>query len=216
MARRGDHSLGQIKDMVLVAAEDLIIEGGLPLLTVRKVASKIGYTVGSIYMVFDSMNDLILHIKGRALDALAEQMEQVKAPNAEQGLEELASVYIRFARQNLNRWSLIFEHRLPENTEIPDWYQNKVDNIYGKFEEQLASLIPELSTAQRRQAALVFFGGIHGMCVLMLTTQIGGLDDNDLEQSVILLTRRLIHDGSLNSMGRIAETWRLWASARPS
>jgi len=222
MARRGHHTLEQIKNMVLVAAEDLVVEGGLTQLRVRNIAVKIGYTVGSIYMVFESMDDLILHVKGRTLDILAEQMEQVKAPTAEQRLEELAGVYIKFANQNLNRWSMVFEHHLPEGIETPDWYQKKIDNVYGKFEAQFAILSPELTHAQRRQTALAFLGGIHGVCVFMLTTQLGGLNDNDLEESVILLIRRFIHDGWMNSMNGItppknatAETWRVWPAACP-
>jgi AcrR family transcriptional regulator len=204
MARRGDHSLEQIKDMILVAAENLVIEGGLSLLTVRKVAAKIGYTIGSVYMVFTSMDDLILHLKGRTLDTIAEQMEQVETSSAEQGLEELVDVYIKFASQNLNRWSMVFEHRLPENIKVPAWYQKKIDNIYGKFEAQFAQLTPELSPAQLKQTALAFFGGVHGMCVFMLTTQLGGLNDNDYEEGVALLIRRFTHHNRTTS---IRETW---------
>ncbi|MEQ1544200.1 TetR/AcrR family transcriptional regulator [Methyloglobulus sp.] len=211
MARRGDHSLEQIKDMILVAAENLVIEGGLSLLTVRKVAAKIGYTIGSVYMVFTSMDDLILHLKGRTLDTIAEQMEQVGTASAEKGLEELAGVYIRFASQNLNRWSMVFEHRLPENIKVPAWYQKKVDNIYGKFESQFAQLTPELSPAQLKQTALAFFGGIHGMCVFMLTTQLGGLNNNDYEEGVALLIRRFTHHNRTS----IRETWKSRLTGRP-
>jgi AcrR family transcriptional regulator len=38
----------------------IVIEKGLNALTVRKVAVEIGYTVGSIYMVFANMQDLIM------------------------------------------------------------------------------------------------------------------------------------------------------------
>ena len=48
MARRSEHSLEQIKEMVLNAAETIIIEDGAQALTVRKVALEIGYTVGNI------------------------------------------------------------------------------------------------------------------------------------------------------------------------
>ncbi len=222
MARRGHHTLEQIKNMVLVAAEELVVQGGLPQLRVRNIAAKIGYTVGSIYMVFSNMDDLILHVKGRALDELAEQMDRVKAPNAEQRLEELAGVYIRYASQNLNRWGLVFEHRLPEGSEVPAWYQKKLDNVYGKFEAQFAVISPELTSSQCRQTALAFLGGVHGVCSLMLTTQLAGLNDNDLEESVILLIRRFIHDGWMNAMSGIAspktstmDTWRLWPAASP-
>jgi AcrR family transcriptional regulator len=222
MARRGHHTLEQIKNMVLVAAEDLVVQGGLSQLRVRNIAAKIGYTVGSIYMVFENMDDLILNIKGRSLDTLAEQMDQITAPNAEQRLEALAGAYIRYASQNLNRWSMVFEHRLPEKAEIPSWYQKKLDNVYGKFEAQFAILSPELSSNQRRQTALAFLGGIHGICALMLTTQLAGLNDNDLEESVILLIRRFIHDGWMNSIGgitqpnNVTEDCQSWLAARPA
>lgn len=223
MARRGHHTLEQIKSMVLVAAEDLVVQGGLSQLRVRNIAAKIGYTVGSIYMVFSNMDDLILHVKGRALDEIAEKMDKVQSPNAEQRLEELAGVYIRYATQNLNRWSLVFEHRLPEGSEIPAWYQHKLDTLYGKFETQFANISPELSSSQCRQTALAFLGGIHGICSLMLTTQLAGLNDNDLEESVTLLIRRFIHDGWVNAMSGVKSsakhpannTWRLWPTASP-
>lgn len=216
MARRGDHTLEQIKNMVLVAAEDLVAEGGLTLLRVRNIAVKIGYTVGSIYMVFESMDDLILHIKGRTLDTITEEMERIESNKPEQCLEELAGVYIRYASQNLNRWSMVFEHRLPENIEIPGWYQKKLDNVYGKFEDQYALLAPELSPTQLRQTALALLGGIHGICVFMLTTQLGGLNSDDFEESVVLLIRRFNHDGWINLKNKATlhnypntETWRL-------
>lgn len=222
MARRGHHTLEQIKNMVLVAAEDLVVQGGLPQLRVRNIAAKIGYTVGSIYMVFENMDDLILQIKGRSLDEISGQMDRVKAPNAEQHLEELAGIYIRYASQNLNRWSLVFEHRVPEGCAVPSWYQKKLDNVYGKFEEQFALISPESTSSQCRQTALAFLGGIHGICSLMLTNQLAGLNDNDLEESVILLIRRFIHDGWMNAMSRMAppkrtsaDAWRLWPAASP-
>jgi AcrR family transcriptional regulator len=204
MARRGHHTLDQIKNMILVAAEELVVEGGLGQLRVRNIAAKIGYTVGSIYMVFDNMNDLILHVKGRTLDAITEQMEQAECSTPGQCLEELAGVYIRYASENLNRWSMVFEHRLPEDVEVPAWYQQKVDALYGKFEAHFAMIAPELSYTQRKQTALAFLGGVHGICVFMLTTQLGGLNNDDFEESVVLLIRRFIHDGWVSSVSRIA------------
>ncbi len=178
--------------MVVGAAEDLILKGGLPQLTVRKIAAKIGYTVGSIYMVFENMDDLTLHIKGRTLDAIAEKMSEVQSPSAEQNLDALARVYIKFATQNLNRWSMVFVHRVPEEAEVPGWYQKKLDNVYEKIEAQFVILAPELSRAQRRQMALAYLGGIHGICVLMLPTQIAGLSNKDMEKSASLLTRLFV------------------------
>ena len=222
MARRSEHSLEELKAMVLDAAETIVIEEGFSALKMRRIAAEIGYTVGSIYMVFNNMDDLILHIKGRTLDAITDQMTLVQCSSPEHCLEELARVYINYASQNLNRWSMVFEHRLPEDTETPEWYQEKIDNLYGKFEAQFALLAPRLTTEQRRHTALAFLGGLHGICVFMLTSHIGGLYQNDLEESVVLLIRRFIHDGWINPMGGTIppknpamEAWRVWPSAKP-
>jgi AcrR family transcriptional regulator len=194
MARRGHHSLEQIKNMVLAAAEELVVEGGFPKLRVRNIAMKIGYTVGSIYMVFDNMDDLILHLNGRTLDAITEKMEQTQCSGPTQCLERLAGVYIRYATQNRNRWSMIFDHHLPEGKEIPEWYQNKVDNLYGKFEAHFAIIAPELPQIQHRQTALAFLGGIHGVSVFMLSTHVSGFNQEDFEESVSLLIKRFTND----------------------
>ena len=83
MARRSEHSLEELKALVLDAAETIVREEGFSGLKVRKIASEIGYTVGSIYMVFANMADLIMHINARTLDAIAAQLGQVQDANAE-------------------------------------------------------------------------------------------------------------------------------------
>jgi len=192
MARRGNHSLDQIKDMVLEAAENLVVEGGLNQLRVRNIAVKIGYTVGSIYMVFENMNDLILHIKGRTLDAISDEMDKINCDNPAQSLEALAGVYVNYADKNLNRWSMVFEHRLPDAKEAPEWYQNKLYRLCQKFEQQIAAINPELTPAQKKHGAISFLGGVHGICVLMLTTPIGSR--KNLELCVKYLASRFTVD----------------------
>ena len=83
MARRSEHSLEEIKAMVLDAAESIVIEDGFSALKARTIAREIGYTVGSIYMVFTNMADLMMHINARTLDAIAAQLDQTQDSAAE-------------------------------------------------------------------------------------------------------------------------------------
>ena len=71
MARRNEHSLIELKAIVLNAAETIITEEGFAALTIRKIAMEMGYTVGSIYMVFASRAELILHINARTLETVS-------------------------------------------------------------------------------------------------------------------------------------------------
>ena len=62
MGRRNEHSRAELREIALQAAEHLVAEGGLAALSTRKVAAHIGYTVGSLYLVFHNLDDLIIQM----------------------------------------------------------------------------------------------------------------------------------------------------------
>ena len=192
MAKRSEHSLEELKTMVLDAAETIVIEEGFPALKVRKIAVDIGYTVGSIYMVFANMADLIIQINARTLDAITEQLEQAHDVSDDKSIEILAMTYLSYASQNLNRWRNIFEYRLPADIEIPDWYQDKVDNVFATVAARFAELAPELSKDHSKQAACALWAGIHGICMLSLTGILDKADINDIEDTIIFLIRNFM------------------------
>jgi len=193
MARRSEHSQQEIKDMVLNAAETIVIEEGFDKLKVRKIALDIGYTVGSIYMVFDNMADLIMNIKGRTLDDIATQLNTIDATDsAEQKIVLLAKTYLLFACNNFNRWRMIFEHQLAENEEVPDWYQQKVNQIFRMVEAEFEQLSSTHTDEQSKQAARALWSGVHGICTLSLTGKLDLLGVDSIEDTVVLLVESFI------------------------
>ena len=193
MARRSEHSLEEIKAMVLEAAEAIVLEEGFAALKVRKVALEIGYTVGSIYMVFTNMGDLIMHVKARTLDELADQLdEQLPECPAQEQILTLAKSYLQFANENYNLWSMIFEHRLPEHEKTPDWYQAKVDQAFIKVETLLGQLAPEPDQSDIQSAARALWSGVHGICVLSLTATLDAVGVKKVENNIVLLVENFI------------------------
>ena len=192
MARRSEHSPEELKTLVLDAAETIVIEEGFPGLKVRKVAGEIGYTVGSVYMAYENLADLIMHINARTLDAIAAQLKQVKVANAEQSIQALAITYLTYASQNFNRWRTIFEYPLPAAAEFPGWYQEKVDNVFAPVEARFLELAPELSEEQRIRAARALWCGIHGICVLSVTGKRDEAGIKDIEEMIVLLVRSFL------------------------
>lgn len=191
MARRSEHTQEQIREMVLNAAENIVVDEGFNALTVRKVAMEIGYTVGSIYMVFQNMDDLIMHVKGRALDALALALSEDKSyASAEQHLQALAEIYLNFAHQHFNRWCIIFE--AINDAPIPEWYQQKVRDIFRIIESVFRILRPEQSDEQVNLAARALWGGVHGVCVLSLNGSLGRVGIDGAQSTVKLLVQSFI------------------------
>ena len=192
MARRSEHSLEELKAMVLDAAETIVIEEGFSGLKVRKIAVVIGYTVGSIYMVFANMADLIMHVNARTLDAIAAQLGQVRDSNAEQSIETLAMAYLSYASQNFNRWRMIFEYPLSADAEIPGWYQEKFDNMFAPVEAWFAEFAPEFSEDHGKRTARALWSGVHGICALSLTGRLDKAGINGIEETIILLVRNFM------------------------
>lgn len=188
MARRSEHTMAEIKDMILNAAEAIVIEEGLSELKVRKIALEIGYTVGSVYMVFDNMADLAVHLKGRTLDDINRKLESVD-PNQEPYacIVALAKNYLQFADENMNRWRMIFEYQNNPENKLPDWYLKKVDVLFEPLENQISRIIPNSPDAEAKQIARTLWSGIHGICFLSLTNKLKAVRVDGVEDMIILL-----------------------------
>lgn len=188
MARRNEHSLEEIRAMVLDAAKTIIVNDGYSTLTVRKIAKEMGYTVGSVYMVFAGMTDLVTHIKADTVDDLIAQLQQLPECAPERHIEEWAKTYLQFAVRNFNRWSMIFVH----DAAISEGCQQQINRISSPVEAQFALLAPNCSTQQSRQAARALWSGIHGICSLSLSNELDAEDINDVEHAVVLLVECFI------------------------
>jgi len=190
MARRSDHSREELREMTLTAAENIVVEQGYEGLSARKVATAIGYTVGTLYLVFENLDDLILHINARTLDRLHARMtkSQANSGDASDYLLLLGEIYIRFANDDPHRWAMVFEHRFSEDRVVPAWYQEKIVRMFAMVEEGLEPLAKDRPREEITQAARALWGGVHGICILALTDNLGivGVDSvQDLTQSLI-------------------------------
>ena len=190
MARRSDHSREELREMAITAAEQIVVEQGYAGLSARKVAAAIGYTVGTLYLVFENLDDLILHINARTLDRLHARMtaSQAQCGHASDCLLQLGQVYIQFADEDPHRWAMVFEHRFSEEQVAPAWYLEKVARMFTLVEEGLEPLAGQRTRDEITQATRALWGGVHGICILALTDNLGvtGVD------SVQGLTQTLI------------------------
>lgn len=170
MARRNEHSREEIREMALNAAEAILAEEGYKGLTARKLAAAIDYTVGTLYLVFENLDDLVLQVNGRTLDALHEWLAARRGGLGEPGaaLLALADAYIDFAEDRTSRWNLLFDYVAEKGNVLPDWYLAKLGRVFGLVEEALRPLVRSHSDLEVQQAARVLWAGVHGICMLKI------------------------------------------------
>jgi len=193
MARRSDHSRDEIRTMALVAAEGLIAEQGFSGLSARKVAAAIGYTVGTLYLVFRNLDDLILQVNERTLDALFSCLQEALEASAEgEGALALGLAYLHFATEAPRRWGAVFDHHLPEGEVPPPGYLAKVERFFTLLEGVLRGLAPARSDAEIARAARALWSGVHGVCILGLTGRLDPVSGGELELLVASLVRNYL------------------------
>ena len=190
MARRSDHSREEIRQMALEAAEAIVAAEGYKGLSTRKVASAIGYTVGTLYLVFESLEDLVLQLNGRTLDALYEWMRARRgdADSPRDNLLAMADAYIAYAESETPRWNLLFEFVAGKDNELPDWYLMKLGKLFGLAEARLKPLAAQRNELELQQAARVLWASVHGICTLKIRHRMdlaGGQTTGDMARMLI-------------------------------
>jgi len=178
MGRRNDHSRDEIREMALKAGISLLENEGMAAVSARKIAAKINYTVGTLYLVFENLDDLILHINLRTLNLMHDSMkaclDSEYSPVAQ--LREMAVNYIRFAQQNENRWRLVYEHGTEIRSNTYDEYMRVSQDMLMLVEEELAKL-QQVDRGKLEKQTRALWGGVHGICILSMSNK---LDHGDV------------------------------------
>ncbi len=176
MGRRNDHTRKDIKQMAIDAGLEIIEQNGFSGLSTRKVASTIGYSVGTLYNVFENLDDLIFHINALTLKELYFYVEENL--NSQQGVEAIKQIgggYIDYSIESSNKWSALFEYQRPPESEVPDWYLEKVNKLLTLPEQYLIPMFGgDEETAKK--VSRILWGGVHGICSLGRTHRLGGDD----------------------------------------
>lgn len=167
MGRRSDHSREELYALALAAAQAIAEDEGLRGLTARRITREIGYTIGTFYNLFENFDDLVLRLNGATLDGLYDFCAVATLDGEpEAGLRQLAERYICFTREHAKRWHILFEHRLPDGVDQPDWYTEKIFQVLGLVETALAPLFDAGQEAERLHSARVLWASLHGICSL--------------------------------------------------
>jgi len=171
MGRRSEHSRDEIRTMAIEAAAKLVETDGYQSLTARKVAGKIGYTVGTLYHVFKNFDDLVMHVNARTIDEMAAliQRKSGKKRNPKARIRAMAEFYVEYATDHPDRWRLVFEHEPPRNMPTPAQMKERRDVMFELVADALRELAPDRLQNEVAHTATALWSGIHGICILALT-----------------------------------------------
>jgi AcrR family transcriptional regulator len=195
MARRNDHSREELRSMALQASQDIVNEGGIQKLTTRAVAQRMGYSAGTLYVIFTNLDDLIFAVNAETVADLREQTYQAAAAVADpiERLQTMATLYLTYGLRHPNLWRLVFEHQLDADTDIPDSITRETDALLMQVIEALRVLAPGASIEKLQGIAAAFWSGVHGVAHLAITDKLKVASDAEVQQLMAIQVNTFLH-----------------------
>lgn len=168
--------------MIVAEGHRQITEVGFARFSAREVAKRVGYSIGTIYNVFGSYDQLILAINGRTLDmwlAALERRLEGGGGAGENRLRAAIDAYFDFAVRHRHAWAALYDFRLPEGEAVPEYYQIKVAAITEVVVREIAAALPEAYRDHAPGLARSLLATVHGHCFFTLNGTFDLLGETD-------------------------------------
>lgn len=189
-----------LKDTLIALADRSIEQQGLAGIKARDLAAQAGCSVGAIYNVVADLDDLILTVNQRTLAEMEAELAGAAGlamdgpTNAQQAIAHLVRLalgYLHFAATRTLRWRALFDHRMPEGKDLPDWYIARRQRTFAFVEQPLRTLRPNLAAEQIALLARSLFSAVHGIVLLGLEEKVGDISVSELEKQITVIVTAL-------------------------
>lgn len=169
MGRRSDHTRSELRELMLEEGHRQLAEVGLARFSARDVAKRIGYSVGTLYNVFGSYDELMLAINARTLSLWLTHLRTRLAESGDDDrIATLVRGYFEFALQHPRAWMAIYEYNLSDGRPAPEWYQATVAELMGVVAAEIATALPRAAPGDVASLARSLVATVHGHCVFQL------------------------------------------------
>lgn len=160
---------------ILTAAERIFVEHGYEGATIRKIADEVGLSSTALYMHFSDKGEILQEICRQAFEQLLSANRRINSQpqsRPEDRLRSILDAYVDFGFAHPNAYRLIY---LTRPIEARDGAESAAQQLGPELFQSFVSVLEEIQTAGRlksgdaRQAATVFWAGVHGIVSLVIT-----------------------------------------------
>ena len=168
MGRRSDHSRDELEKLIVAEGHRLMAETGFAAFSAREVARRVGYSVGTIYNVFDSLDHLLVAINSRTFELWTDYLQQRVEGSSDDRIRALVQAYFDFAREHPKLWMAIYDHRLPGEMALPGSDMEKRRALTQIVFNEIARHLPAMAESDIEHLARSLIATVHGHCTYEL------------------------------------------------
>ena len=200
MGRRSDHTRDELRALLIAEGHKLLAEQGLANFSGREVAKRAGYTVGTIYNVFGSLDRLIVAINSHTFTLWAEFLRQKLEQGGADRIRTLVEGYFEFALVHPNLWSAIYDHRVSEGDAMDESDHSQRAVLTAIVEDEVRAVLPDPNMPGAARFARSLIATVHGHCSYVVSGTFALLDEPDPVGSALARVRECLaaHTQPLN------------------
>lgn len=154
--------------MIVAEGHRLMAETGFDAFSAREVARRVGYSVGTLYNVFDSLDHLLVAINSRTFELWTDYLEERIEGGGSDRIRALVEAYFGFAREHPKLWMAIYDHRPPPGMAMPDRDMEKRRALTRIVFQEVARQLPTRSESEVEHLARSLIATVHGHCTFEL------------------------------------------------
>lgn len=174
--------MSDLRARLLDTARKVLFKEGQRNFSLRKIARDTGVSATSIYLHFDSKDDLIHALMEESIERLNNKLENALPNNVDpiEKLNILARVYVEFALENTKEYQIIYMVSPDQMSRYPKEKFRKARRGYEMVTEVLQEGVRKnlLDEDHPRVAAYTFWAQLHGVMSVVLSKRL----DNRLDQ----------------------------------
>ena len=159
----------EIRADLILKARELLVDKGFEFLTARKLADYSGYSVGTIYNQFKSMDNLFLEENAQTLDELYKVLTSAEmGSDVYLNLNKLLDKFVQFVLENKNLWFALYNTHFQNAANGYDiFYLRRIVKIVRLLERNLKKLFIKVPHREREVSSQVLFITIFALSSLL-------------------------------------------------
>ena len=167
-------------------------EVGFARFSAREVAKRAGYSIGTIYNVWGSLDRLLAAINSHTFIQWAADLRARLAVAEDDRIAALVRGYFDFARAHTNLWTAIYDHRLPDGTTLTREDHSQRAELTEIVVGEIARALGCQEIEVARPLARSLIATVHGHCSLELTGAFALMEEADPEGQALARVREAL------------------------
>lgn len=201
---RDSSEIERIRERIIEAALAIIVEEGFPLLTMRRLGTRLHMSAPNLYNFFQSKEEIYISIVIKGFQMLYDELERSSLSNTDPATRAhaLIDAYVDFGITNKAYYDIMFTRPTPKHNDYIGTPYEKISAIEYKISMDIVRIAMDALKGLRKDSQKVasddivhgivkIWSMLHGM-VSLANSKIMGYVTPDLDKTYSRITNELI------------------------